>query len=211
MKAKFSKKWCDEHQNQCPHWTHFHPHRDPRSMVCLCPWRRRHGPLPHDGRQAALELRERYRLQWEGKRVALVGCCAKKADVDFCPAQNLYLSPLFKKARAWAEHHCDGWAIVSAGHGLIDPRQWVYPYDWTLSRWDRNMRAAWASRCRSRADHLFPGAHFIGLAGEEYLAGFPEAERPLKGLGIGERLAWLSLEPQSSSDGQLGLFEEVAA
>jgi hypothetical protein len=133
------------------------------------------------------------------KRIGLVGCCAAKLDRP-APARDLYRSPLFRKASAYAEATCDEWAILSAEHHLVSPRLTVWPYDSELKG---EGRLAWA---RIVADQIVHHDHgdwhpdrtvFVVLAGANYaraVAGFPHVEQPLAGLQIGERLAWLNRE-----------------
>jgi hypothetical protein len=54
--------------------------------------------------------------------VGLVACSRLKADRP-APARELYVSPLFRAARAYAErrHGPGRWFILSAHHGLVDP------------------------------------------------------------------------------------------
>jgi hypothetical protein len=59
------------------------------------------------------------------------------------PARDLYVSPLFRAARAYAERHYgpEGWLIQSARHGLADPNQVLAPYDLSLRQLTRAERA----------------------------------------------------------------------
>lgn len=52
--------------------------------------------------------------------VGLVGCASQKLKRP-APARELYVSPLFKKASAYAEATCDRWYVLSAKHGLVHP------------------------------------------------------------------------------------------
>jgi hypothetical protein len=132
------------------------------------------------------------------RTIGLVACCGKKLDHP-APARELYQSALFKLSRAYVERHCpDGWAILSAKHGLVLPRQIVQPYDRSLAHLSQEARMSWAHRTNRELVARFPGARFVVLAGERYLLalcaplGKPLVyEAPLAGLGIGERLAWL--------------------
>jgi hypothetical protein len=57
-------------------------------------------------------------------RVFLLACVKEKAAGPV-PAGDLYVSDLFKKARAYAEAHADRWYILSAEHhvlALVPPR-----------------------------------------------------------------------------------------
>lgn len=136
--------------------------------------------------------------------VALVGCASAKLSRP-APARDLYTSPLFRKASAYAEATCDRWFILSAKHGLLAPDEVVEPYDVKLGRSHRDPAKdappiwSWADRV---ADQLraalsdAPGVRLMLLAGAQYATvarrvDWP-CDEPLQGLGIGERLAWLN-------------------
>ena len=66
-------------------------------------------------------------------RVALVACSAGKAAAP-CSAREMYTGALFRLSRAWVEQRIEsgtlqGWGILSAKHGLVDPWQVIEPYD----------------------------------------------------------------------------------
>jgi hypothetical protein len=54
-------------------------------------------------------------------RVALVSCVKQKRDTA-APARDLYLSPLFRGFRRYAESRADSWYILSAEHGVLRER-----------------------------------------------------------------------------------------
>ena len=130
-------------------------------------------------------------------RIGLVACCATKGAVP-CAAQDLYLSPLFTKSRAWVERHCDQWFILSAKHGLIAPETVIAPYDETLCAMKASARRLWGARViEAMAEQIDAAAPLIVLAGRNYRDPlWPQIERrasvPMEGLGIGQQLAWLS-------------------
>lgn len=133
------------------------------------------------------------------KRIAVVGCCKTKLPHG-APAQDLYVSPLFKLCRRYAERFCDEWVIFSAGHGLVLPQQFIAPYDQTLPKMSRNDRIQWAMETHWDLVHRYPlhwrDIQFVLLAGGEYgtpLIGANDT-MPLAGLGFGKRLAWLKRE-----------------
>lgn len=137
--------------------------------------------------------------------LTLVACCSQKA-LRACEARDLYLSPLFRKSRTWAERRGD-WMILSAKYGVVQPTAVIAPYDLTLTKMSAAERAEWDARvARSLAG--FEDRPIVVLAGQSYLgwcSRFPCVTRPLEGLGIGKRLAWLDranseacvLEPQT--------------
>jgi hypothetical protein len=131
--------------------------------------------------------------------VVLVACAATKLDRP-APAQDLYRSGLFRKARRWAERHGDRWYILSAKHGLVPPEWLLEPYDRTLNQMTAAERRAWAAQALADLITLTaPGdTHLVFLAGVAYRAQLGVAaerlgytvEAPLAGLGIGKQLAW---------------------
>jgi hypothetical protein len=66
-------------------------------------------------------------------RLALVSCVKRKASGPR-PAKDLYVSPLFRALRTYAETSSDTWYILSAEHGLLHPETVVAPYERTLMR-----------------------------------------------------------------------------
>lgn len=138
--------------------------------------------------------------------VYLVACTKTKARSP-CAAKDLYTSPWFRKARRYVEARSGCWFILSAEHGLLDPERVIAPYETTLKRMDRPQRVAWAQRVHRQllARRLLPGflAKIVILAGLDYrehlehwltLGGRDPrgVEVPLRGLGLGRQLAWLT-------------------
>jgi hypothetical protein len=130
------------------------------------------------------------------KRVALVSCVKHKRD-EASPARDLYLSPLFRGLRQYAESYSDAWFILSAEHGVVAPDQVVTPYDRTLKTMGRKERLSWAQRVqRQLVELIAPGTQVIILAGNRYrqdLVPFLQARGcvvtvPFAGLKIGEQL-----------------------
>ncbi len=62
--------------------------------------------------------------------ISVVQCVSKKRDTPQ-RARNLYTSPLFVNAAAYAEKISDEWYIISAKYGLVKPSDWLEPYDVT--------------------------------------------------------------------------------
>lgn len=143
------------------------------------------------------------------KLVALVGCGKTKLSRP-APARELYTGPLFQAARSWAERNAEAWWICSALHGLVTPHTVLEPYEKRLprglegtERWGTGV-ASDLSRVIQLTpwfdDDLVVGAqvHVVVLAGADYAGpvcahlgrlGIPY-EQPLRGLQVGERLAW---------------------
>lgn len=129
--------------------------------------------------------------------VYLVACVAAKLDYA-AEARELYISPWFRKARAYVEHTGSPWLILSTKHGLIDPGTVIEPYDTTLGAMDAPARCLWGARVLDELARVVDvAAPLIVLAGRSYRDPVwpsiaARATAPMEGLGIGEQLAWLS-------------------
>lgn len=150
------------------------------------------------------------RAQAEAMRqtVVLVACCGPKLS-HAAPAKDLYQSALFKKARRYADR-ADRWYILSAKHGVIAPDDVIAPYDQTLSQMSSSERRAWDQRVVSglREARVLTTDRVVSLAGNDY-SGWcgAEIERPMRGLGIGQQLAWLDANATATSATQLEMFK----
>lgn len=132
-------------------------------------------------------------------QVFLIACAARKLDQPAL-AKDLYISPWFRKARAYAEASGAPWYILSAQHGLLNPGRLVEPYNKSLTAMYKPERMAWAVGVYKKiCRRVYPPATLVFLAGYRYrqylleplgLAGYTIVS-PLAGLGIGQQLAWL--------------------
>lgn len=139
------------------------------------------------------------------KTVVLVGCGKSKLSRP-AAAKDLYTGALFKKARAYAERIGDEWAILSAKHFLVMPNEVIEPYERQLKGLSPDYLRQWIWNTnwfiRSRWKVWENKIRFICLAGQEYAQAFDheilsngakiDAEFPLAGMGIGQRLQFLS-------------------
>jgi hypothetical protein len=129
------------------------------------------------------------------RHIGLVGCARRKLAYA-APAAVLFTSPLFTLASRYCAATCALWFVLSAKHGLLDPAAVIEPYDVTLQGLGRAGRQAWAHHVleQVRQRGLLDGRQcFLLHAGAAYAAPLAEhlhAEQPLRGLGIGRRLAW---------------------
>jgi cytoplasmic iron level regulating protein YaaA (DUF328/UPF0246 family) len=123
----------------------------------------------------------------------------KKCDGP-APARDLYLSPLFRGLRQYAESHADSWYILSAKYGVLRPEQVISRYEETLNTIGKRDRLAWAEKVQKQLLDLLPSdAEVILLAGERYRENIEPFLRkrghsvsvPLQGLQIGKQLQWL--------------------
>lgn len=133
------------------------------------------------------------------KRVVLVSCVKTKGD-SAVAAKDMYISPLFKGMRRYAEQNADAWYILSAEHGVLQPDQIIVPYERTLRTMQKPDRMAWDQQVRKQLLELIPaGAEVIFLAGIRYREGVApflkcngfKTEIPMEGKKFGLQLSWL--------------------
>lgn len=134
------------------------------------------------------------------KTIVLISCSSRKLDRR-AKAQDLYISPLFKKSLRYAlSLKPDNIFILSAKHHLLPLTKIVSPYDKTLNDMSDSDIKKWASKVieNLKKESNIRKDCFIMLAGSDYtkyLDGYlSETKTPLKGKRIGERLSWLTQE-----------------
>lgn len=136
-------------------------------------------------------------------RIGLVACGKQKLK-SRTEAQNLYTSVLFRKAAEYCKATYDTWYILSAKHGLLAPSDELSPYDCTLLGRPKSFRDKWGTVVLAQISERGLGeATFYFHAGKAYcqpLLSALKAELPVKGLGIGQQLAWYT----SSSKRRIG-------
>ncbi|NGZ27985.1 MAG: hypothetical protein G8345_13980 [Magnetococcales bacterium] len=131
------------------------------------------------------------------RTIVLVSCGAEKADAAV-PAKELYLSSRFRQQRTYAEkRQTDGWYILSAKHGLVDPETIVEPYDQSLMGMPKAERRAWAVQVWSQLEPRLSGIDCVVIfAGKEYREFLElylsdrgiKVEVPLRGMRQGQQL-----------------------
>ena len=140
------------------------------------------------------------------RRACLVACARTKREHP-APAADLYISPLFQKARVFAEDSFDRWYILSAKHGLLEPTEVIPPYDETLKRMTVRQRNAWAHAVFAKiAEKVVLPADLTVVGGNVYRAQLvPLLQRagyrvdvPLAGLSIGRQLQWLNARTRAA-------------
>jgi len=127
------------------------------------------------------------------RRVGLIACTKSKLDRP-APARELYsASDLFRKAAAYCDAYLDGWFVLSAKYGLVEPERVLEPYDLTLKRMPSSERRRWGSQVAEELHQLGEVA-LEAHAGAAYVRPLLEAgvvlEEPLRGLAIGKRKRW---------------------
>ena len=132
------------------------------------------------------------------RRIVLISCSAKKTKHK-AQAQDLYASPLFQRALAYARFlGPDHIYILSAKYGLLDLTMEIDPYDLTVKDMSSNDARGWADKvlfqlaqkCDLSRDTI------IFLAGDAYrrfiVPRLAHCEAPLVGLPIGKQLQRLN-------------------
>jgi hypothetical protein len=133
--------------------------------------------------------------------IALVGCGKAKRGKG-APASDLYVGSLFKLALDHAERTADDVHILSALHGLVQPFQYLEPYNMTFSRMFIHEHDHWGQRVVSDIFTNYPMTplRIVFYAGQQYIRpflkwsahqmGYWTWENPLEGLDLFQRLAW---------------------
>ena len=131
-------------------------------------------------------------------KVVLISCVNKKLHHK-SKAQNLYISPLFKKNLQYAKSlNPDKIFILSAKYGLLRLNEEIEPYDKTLNKMRSNEIKEWAKTVLTQLKKLtdLKIDEFIFLAGNNYrkylLPDITNYKVPMEGLPIGKQLQWLS-------------------
>ena len=132
------------------------------------------------------------------ERVALIACSKNKKFYECAAAEMYSESTLFKKTL----HFCEksGYShifILSAKYGLLSTSKNIQPYDLTLNSMSRSEINAWADKVASQIDELnLFQSYFDFYTGIKYYEclsrTLPFTSNVMKGLGIGQRLKFLS-------------------
>jgi hypothetical protein len=136
------------------------------------------------------------------KTVFLASCVKMKAGFPL-PAEELYVSDWFKKARAYILGRMapqDRWYILSAKYGLVEPGRMIEPYNQTPKEMPTDKRRQWAEQVLVELGQILGQRDtVILLAGQRYREFLENPLRaegrklcvPMRNLGIGEQLRWL--------------------
>lgn len=128
---------------------------------------------------------------------AFVSCVKLKRDTP-CPAKNMYISPLFRKAYSYASARVseDRIYILSAKYGLIPSSQIIEPYEKTISHARKLEQKRWSYRIiEQMKEYGIPlNANILILAGGGYRKYIervlPNISCPVRGLTIGQMLKY---------------------
>lgn len=139
-------------------------------------------------------------------RLHLVSCVSTKVD-HRARAKDLYVSPWFRKARAYVSSRGAPWKILSAKHGLLSPESLIEPYEAALNTLPVAKRRAWSDRVLEALDStIADGDEVVMLAGLRYREFVVPALRergvrvdvPMSGLGLGMQLRWFDNQSRST-------------
>jgi hypothetical protein len=127
------------------------------------------------------------------RRIGLISCTKAKLNRP-APARELYsASDLFRKEAAYCDANLDGWFVLSAKYGLVEPDRMLEPYDVTLKTMPISERRRWGTRVAEQL-HQLGDVALEAHAGADYVRPLLEAGvvlgNPLRGLSIGKRLSW---------------------
>ena len=131
-------------------------------------------------------------------KIVLISCVSKKLSYK-SPAQELYISPLFKKNLQYAKSlNPDKILILSAKYGLLKLNEIINPYEKTLNKMRSKEIKEWANKTLEQLKKVTNTNRdeFIFLAGNNYrkflLPHIKHYNIPMQGLGIGKQLQWLT-------------------
>ena len=125
--------------------------------------------------------------------LVVIACGARKGPEPIA-AGYLYQGSLFKAARKAALASGQDWMILSAKHGLLDPRRVIAPYEATI-RTTADKRALAVTLIGQLP--LYDGREVEAWVPRRYveamyMAGVNVATAPLTGLGIGQQMKWFA-------------------
>lgn len=135
-----------------------------------------------------------------GDALYLVSCVKTKRNAP-APAKDLYVSPWFRKARAWVDGTGDPWRILSAKYGLVHPDEEIRPYEQTLNAMTVKDRRAWAEGVLAGIEICLDDVDtVVFLAGQRYREFLEPTLRgrgltvcvPMIGLSQGRQMQWLN-------------------
>ena len=152
------------------------------------------------GKERRAEGERAVRAEAKPQTIVLVACAKKKRKAE-AAAEDLYTSALFRKARQYAERRAARWFILSALHGLVEPKVVLKPYNVTLRSYRKKEREEWAQAkvLPALLSQAPEGSRIVILAGRIYFEHLePELVRrgyrveiPMRGMDIYEMLRFL--------------------
>lgn len=132
------------------------------------------------------------------KRIVLISCVSMKLNRP-AKAKDLYISPLFKKALAYAHTlKPNKIFVLSAKYYLVPLDQTISPYNLTLNDMSTEEIKSWAIKvaARLKGETDLDRDEFVFFAGANYRRFLiPRIKKywvPMEGLGIGKQLKFLT-------------------
>lgn len=132
------------------------------------------------------------------KKIVLISCVSKKLEKP-STAEDLYISPLFKKNLQYAKSlNPDQIFILSAKYGLLNLTEMIEPYNKTLNTMKIGEIKEWANLVISQLCKVtdLKNDEFIFLAGINYrkflIPHLTHYKVPMEGMKIGKQLQWLT-------------------
>ena len=134
------------------------------------------------------------------RTVILLGCVQSKLD-EPAPAADLFISPLFKARRAYAQRSRRRWFALSSQYGLVRPDDEVAPYDLPMARQPVTERRDWAEQVvlqltaelgslKRTTFEIHAGSAYVEPLEVLLTELGATVHAPLRGLGLGKSLAW---------------------
>lgn len=137
------------------------------------------------------------------KKIVLISCVSKKLD-HRSKAEDLYVSPLFKKNLKYAKSlNPDSIFILSAKYGLLSLEEEIDTYEKTLNKMRVHEIREWADLVLDQLNKVsdLNDDEFVFLAGDKYrkflIPHIKNYEVPMLGLPIGKQLQWLTENTQN--------------
>ncbi len=132
------------------------------------------------------------------KRVALVACVKQKKQ-GIHPAQELFTSAWFVKAKEYVENvGFDDWYILSAKYHVVSPDEMIEYYPEHLNQYRKEQIDVWAKTTAGQIEDMNLSNEQLYIIGSEkyrtITSYLPESDiiEPLKGMGISQQLSWMN-------------------
>jgi hypothetical protein len=140
----------------------------------------------------------------------LLVTCVKEKLKRPAEARDLYVSSLFQKQRAYAEACRVPWFILSAEHGLVAPDEWLAPYERYLPHTPPTYRKTWghwvverlallAGPLSAKVVEVHAASAYIDTLRTPLTDKGAVLVEPLRGLALGQRLAWYGAHRSDAS------------
>ena len=130
------------------------------------------------------------------KTIVFISCVKTKRNHP-CKAEDMYISPLFRKSLTYAKSlNPDYIFILSAKYGAIPLDKVIEPYELTLLHMKERERRLWSRKViqQLRSENITFTEKAVFLCGDKYrkyiARMFKDKVVPLKGVSFGKQLQW---------------------